>query len=425
MEEAPEELYQERVKRVSDAVQLKVPDRVPIAPFVGFFPAYYAGITPEEAMYDYDKAYMAWKKTSLDFQWDMIVPPSYAYTGPTFEALDYKQLKWPGHGVNTRYTYQFIEGEYMKADEYDAFLEAPSDFMIRTYFPRICGILEPFKGLPPIHQAFAYYLGLCTTVSAIGRPEVISAIESLLEAARECARWTTNARLFPKEMAEAGFPMMYGSGSQAPYDTIGNFFRGTQGIMIDMYRRPDKLLEAIDKITPWMIQMAVPAAKATGNPRVFIPLHKGSENFMSLEQFKTFYWPSLRKVILGLIDEGLTPYLLFEGKWGSERLELISHIPKGKAIYHFEVVDLYEAKGILGNVVCIKGNVPNSLLATGTPQKVREYCKKLIDVVGKDGGFIMDAGAVIDEAKPEKGKALAAVTTDYGVHNCKQPQTSV
>ncbi len=416
MDKAPEELYREREKRVSDAIQLKVPDRVPIAPFVGFFPAKYAGITAEEAMYDYDKAYKAWKKTALDFQWDMIVPPRYAYTGPTFELLDYKQLKWPGHGVAPNYSFQFIEGEYMKAEEYDSFLEDPSDFMIRTYFPRICGILEPFKRLPPIHQAFAYYLGLCTTVGAIGTPEVITAIESLLNAARECVRWNAALGPFFKEMAEAGFPMMYGSGSQAPYDTVGDFLRGTHGIMTDMYRRPDKLLEAIDKVTPWMIQMAVSATKVSGNPRALIPLHKGAEYFMSLEQFKTFYWPSLRKVILALIDEGLTPYLLFEGKWGSGRLEVISDIPKGKAIYHFETVDIYEAKGILGKVVCIKGNVPNSLLATGTPQEVRNYCKKLIDVVGKDGGLIMDAGGVIDEAKPENIRAMTDFTKKYGVY---------
>jgi len=416
MEKAPEELYREREKRVSDAIQLKVPDRVPIAPFAGFFPAKYAGITCEEAMYDYDKVYMAWKKTCLDFQWDMIIDPHYAYTGRTFELLDYKQLKWPGHGVDPKHTYQFIEGEYMKADEYDAFLEDPSDFMIRTYFPRICGILEPFKRLPPIHQAFAYYLGLCTSLNAIGTPEVVSAIESLLEAARECVRWNAALRLFQKEMAELGFPTMYASVAQTPYDTIGDFLRGTHGIMIDMYRRPDKLLEAIDKVTPWMIQMALSAAKASGNPRVFIPLHKGAEYFMSLEQFKTFYWPSLRKVMLTLIDEGLTPLLLCEGKWASGRLEVISDIPKGKAIYHFETVDIYEAKEILGKVVCIKGNVPNSLLATGTPQEVRDYCKKLIDVVGKDGGLIVDAGAVIDEAKPENIKAMTDFTKEYGVY---------
>ncbi len=416
MEKAPEELYQEREKRISDAVQLKVPDRIPIAPFVGFFPAKYAGMTLKEAMYDYDKAYMAWKKTYLDFQWDMITPLRYTNTGPTFELLDYKQLRWPGHGVNPNYSFQFVEEEYMKAEEYDAFLEDPSDFMIRTYFPRIFGILEPLKKLPPIHQTFAYYMGLYPSLGAMGTPEVTGAIESLLKAARECSRWMATVGPFHKEMTELGFPSMFDSGTQAPYDTVGDFLRGTRGIMTDMYRRPDKLLEAIDKVTPWMIQMAVSAAKTSGNPRVIIPLHKCPESFMSPEQFKTFYWPGLRKVMLALIDQGLTPYLLLEGKWGSGRLEVISDIPKGKVIYHFEAVDMHEAKEILGKIACIKGNVPNSLLVTGTPQEVKDYCKKLIDVVGRDGGFIMDAGAIIDEAKPENIKAMTDFTKKYGVY---------
>jgi hypothetical protein len=417
MEKTYEELYREREKRVNDAIQLKVPDRVPIAPIVGFFPAYYGGITPQEAMYDYNKTYAAWKKTCLDFQWDMIMPPRYANPGPVFELLDYRQLKWPGHGVDPNQSFQFVEGEYMKAEEYDEFLEDPSDFMIRTYFPRIFGILEPFKKLPPIHQTFAYCLGLFTNLSVMGTPEVANAIESLLKAARECLRWTVAMGPFPKEMAGLGFPAMYGSVAQAPFDTVGDYFRGTRGTMIDMFRRPDKLLEAIDKVTPWMIQMAISAGKASGNPRVFIPLHKGPENFMSLEQFKTFYWPGLRKIMIALIDQGLTPYLLLEGKWGSGRLEVISDIPKGKAIYHFEGVDIYEAKEILGKVVCIKGNVPTSLLVIGTPQEVKDYSKKLIDVLGKDGGFIMDAGAIIDEVKPQNIKAMTDCTKEYGVYH--------
>jgi len=143
-----EEAYKKRTGRIADAIQLKVPDRVPIAPLVTFFGANYAGITPEEAMYDLDKAYAAYKKTALDFQWDTAFSHMIAFSGPWLEAFDYKQLKWPGHGVPSNRTYQFIEGEYMKADEYDAFLEDPSDFLIRTYLPRISGTLAPLQMLP-------------------------------------------------------------------------------------------------------------------------------------------------------------------------------------------------------------------------------------------------------------------------------------
>ena len=99
----------------------------------------------------------------------------------------------------------------------------------------------------------------------------------------------------------------------------------------------------------------------------------------------------------------------------ASRLETIGDIPRGKAVYAFERTDLLRAKAVLGNQVCLKGNVPVSLLATGTPDDVRDYCKRLIDGVGKEGGFMMDSSTVVDDAKPENVKAMFDVTREYGV----------
>jgi uroporphyrinogen-III decarboxylase len=157
------------------------------------------------------------------------------------------------------------------------------------------------------------------------------------------------------------------------------------------------------------------AAKSRGHKRVFIPLHKGLDGFMSPEQFNTFYWPTLKKLIVNLIDEGLNPFVLWEGDCTS-RLETIGDIPKGKAVYWFERTDIFKAKEILGDRVCIRGNVPLSVMCTGTPDDVTAYCRKLIDVVGKDGGFIMDASTVLDDAKPENIRAMIDFTKEYGVY---------
>ncbi len=415
MEKTPEELLLERTKRVEDAIQLNVPDRVPILPFFTFFPAKYAGISFEEAMYDYDKLDMAAKKTILDFQPDMYNNPyGIIAVGPTFEILDYKQLKWPGHGVGPNLTYQFVEDEYMKAEEYDAFLSDPSGFMIGTLFPRICGVLEPLKMLSPIPET--YYLRIVPSIAVLGTPEVAGAFESLLKAGAEAQRVMTKANAFIEEMESLGFPGQFGCTVNAPFDYIGDYLRGTRGIMLDMYRNPDKLLEATEKVLPTMIEQGINMAKRAGIPRVFIPLHKGTHAFMSLEQFKTFYWPTLRKLILALIDAGITPCPFFEGDYTS-RLEIIGDIPKGKAIYWFENTDMFKAKEVLGNQACIRGNVPASLLNIGTPQKVKDYCKKLIDVVGKGGGFIMDGGiGIADGARPENVKAMVDFTREYGTY---------
>lgn len=46
MDVTPQQLYEEREKRILDAIALKEPDRVPVVPLFAFFNCYYSGITP-------------------------------------------------------------------------------------------------------------------------------------------------------------------------------------------------------------------------------------------------------------------------------------------------------------------------------------------------------------------------------------------
>ena len=74
------------------------------------------------------------------------------------------------------------------------------------------------------------------------------------------------------------------------------------------------------------------------------------------------------------------------------------------------------AKEIIGNVTCIGGNVPISTLLTGTPAQVRSICKELIDVAGKNGGYLMSCGNAMDEAKADTLHAMIDFTKEYGVY---------
>jgi hypothetical protein len=416
MSESAEKLYEEREKRVNDAIALRTPDRVPILVLSGYFPAKYSGMTVENVMYDHENMFKSQLSFTVDFQPDMGENPySFRCIGPLLDTLDYKALKWPGRGLGPDVTYQFVEGEYMKADEYDALLSDPLDFIMRRYWPRVCGALKGFEKLPPLHNIISYYMGMPYGFGAFSLSEVAEALESLKKAGTECMKNAEYAQRFVRKAKEEGFPMQAGALGHAPFDTLGDFFRGTRGLMIDMHRQPDKVLMACEKILPLMFEMSLSAAKATGNGRVFIPLHKGPEGFMSNEQFKKFYWPTLRDLMFALIDEGLTPCPLIEGDYTS-RLDIIKDVPPGKACYAFEATDMIRAKEVLGDRVCIRGNVPLSLLATGNPDDVRSYCKKLIDTAGKDGGFIMDASTVIDDAKVENVRAMFDYTREYGVY---------
>lgn len=151
-----------------------------------------------------------------------------------------------------------------------------------------------------------------------------------------------------------------------------------------------------------------------GNNIIFIPLHWGLDGFMSLQQFKTFYWPQLRQLLMALIENGIVPFVLWEGDCTS-RLETIADIPAGKVMYAFERTDIFRAKEVLGDVACIRGNVPSSLLNTGTPDDVTACCRRLIEVVGKNGGFILDgSNGIPDGARTENVFAMFRSVHEFG-----------
>jgi len=410
-----EATYKASINRIKDAVQLKkTPDRVPVTILPNMFPFIYAGMTIEEAMYDYDKCVAGYKKFVLDFKPDMHMGAAGPGPGKFYEILDYKLYKWPGHGVAPEHSYQCVEGEYMTAEEYDLLMMDPSFYFRNFYLPRVFGALEGFTMLPPLTGILEMY-GVAFNFIPYALPPVQNTYKALFEAGAEALKWAMAMGGSNGELATLGFPNIFGGFTKAPFDVLGDTLRGTRAIMMDMYRQPDKLLKAMEALVPIMIGMGIGAAQQTGNPLIFIPLHKGADGFLSDEQFKKFYWPTLKQVMVGLIEGGCIPFPALEGHWGS-RLKIIQDIPKGKTAWMVDQTDMAKAKETLGKNACLVGNVPSSMLALATPDEVKDYCKKLIDTVGKGGGFIMCNGAFLDHAKPENFKAMVDFTKEYGVY---------
>jgi len=131
--------------------------------------------------------------------------------------------------------------------------------------------------------------------------------------------------------------------------------------------------------------------------------------------FKDFYWPTLRQLIVGLVNEGMVPLLFAEGAY-DQRLEVIADIPRGKVVWWFDRTDMTRAKETLGKVSCIAGNFPLSLLCTATTEEVEKYCKQLIEIMGSDGGFIFSTGAGMQGAKPENVRTMINTMKECGVY---------
>jgi hypothetical protein len=408
--------YKDRILRIKDAIQMKKrPDRVPVVLAPSFFPVLHAGFTPRDVMYDYDKLATAFKKFALEFEADAHIGATAPGPGRVYEILDYKLYSWPGHGVAPEHSYQCNEGEYMKADEYDALIQDPSGYFSSVYLPRVFGAMAPLQMLPFLPGILEIY-GVALNFIPFGLPPVQAAYKALMEAGGEALKWVMALGGVDGELASLGYPEFWGGFTKAPFDTIGDTLRGTKGIMLDIYRQPKKLLEALEALVPLMIKLGVGASQATGKPIIFIPLHKGADGFLSDEQYEKFYWPTLRKVILGLIEEGCVPNPAAEGGYNS-RLSVIKDLPEGKTLWMFDTTDMAKAKAAIGGTACMMGNVSSTMLNLGTSKEVKDYAKKLINVAGKGGGFILSNGAFFDHAKPENLKAVVEAAKEYGAYS--------
>jgi uroporphyrinogen-III decarboxylase len=409
-----EKSYRARATRFIRAIRVQEPDRVPCILPAGQFPAAYAGITVRTAMYDYDEMKRAWRKFIRDFEGDTCPVPGISIpSGRVNELTKTKMTVWPGHGLpEDAFMAQFVEGEYMKADEYDVLLDDPGDFFLRIYLPRTMGAFEGFAKLMPFKRALgmpASFLGPCAL------PEVQAAFQAVIDASKELGKFRQVIGEITKEAQAAGFPPLFGGFAHAPFDLFGDTLRGTHGIMMDMFRQPKTLLDAMDAITSWIVDGAVAGANLSGVPLIFMALHKGDDTFMSEKQFDTFYWPQLRNVILGLLDAGLVPLLFAEGTY-NKRLAAVTDLPKGSVVWWFDRTDMSRAKKILGEQNCISGNVPTSLICTGTPQDVKEYCRKLIEVCAPGGGYILNGGASVHNSTPANLRAMMEAAKEYGVY---------
>jgi hypothetical protein len=379
------------------------------------FPALWDGMTPREAYYDFPRLAVAWQKWHAEFEQDVLAFSINIAPCEIFDVLEYKLYDWPRHGVSDTSGYQYNEKEWMKADEYDMLIHDPSNFWQRVYLPRVFGALEPWSTLSPFTDLVEAPLTGPFFIP-FGASPVREMLEKMLEAGRVASEWDQAfGAMDGNAKATYGVPSFAGGATKAPYDILGDTLRGTRGLMLDKFRRPDKVLEACERLVPLAIDWGVRACDVNRHPLVFIPLHKGADGFLSDDDFRTFYWPTLKKVLLGLIEQGIVPLCFAEGGY-NERLDAIHDlgIPKGRMIWMFDDTDMARAKSIVGQRQCIGGNVPGSLLTMGTPEQVAAYVKDLLDVTAKDGGFLLGTGIVIDEADPACFRAFIDAGRKYG-----------
>jgi len=407
--------YQDRAGTVAAAFKLDPNQkRVPNCPLTTFAPTMLAGLSGHQAMYEPEKAGQAYLDFCNIYKPDTAGAAPMLMYGPALETLQYNLYKWPGHGVAEHLSYQFNEKEYMKADEYNWLIKDPTDFWLRSWIPKTHGALAPLATIPPIYGSMELPM-FGPWLVAMGTPPVQEALKALMDAGRQCFDWICKLGPYLNQIIAAGFPFCAGGATKAPFDVLSDSFRGTTPLMMDLYRRPEKVIEACERLVQPMIETGVAGAVANNNPIVFIPLHKGADGFMSDEQFRKFYWPTLKAVMYGLAEAGCVPACFVEGGY-NQRIAYLAETSDIRSFYLFDRTDMGEARKLLGGKVCIGGGFPVSMILTGTPDQVREETKKLLDRAAGDKGYILSIGCALDEAKSDTMLAFMEAGREFGVY---------
>jgi len=393
-----EKLYAERLRRYTTAMRKGKPDRVPIRPFVAEFVAKYAGYTCQEVTQDYEKAFAATRKCAADFDWDATVANMvYGWSGLT-QAIGLKYYAVPGVDLDVNTGFQYVEPPedkaWMPAEDYDALIADPTGYLFNVWLPRVSAdVVAP--GQPNTFRnnlsfvkggmaMLAYFMGFGRQAELLRRESgTVSAIAGILK---------------------------------APLDILADKLRGYLGLCTDLYDRPKKVVAACEAMMPHLAHVALSGADPTKNVPITIWMHRGCVPFVSMDHFEKIFWPTLKPILQEIWRQGHQVLFYAEGKWGAH-LKRFAELPAGSIVFHCDRDDIFEVHKVLGGKFALSGGVPNDLLAFGKPKQIREVCKKVIDGVARDGGFIMDACAIVqNDAKVENIRAMTDFTREYGVY---------
>ncbi len=252
--------YTARATRLKKALLLEgEPDRVPVSVLAGYYPATRKGLTPYDVTQDYGKAADAWYEANHLLKPDCLFGPTFAaIPGRAFEMLDAKILNWPGHGVAKEASFQYNEKEWMAEDEYDLLIDDPTDYLLHYYLPRVAEGLSGFAKLASPLDMLEIVAGP-PWMMRWADPDVQASLDKLAAAGRECQAW--GGAIYPMlgRLVADGFPGLVQCMSKAPFDVIGDTLRGVRGVIMDMFRRPERAPRSLRPDGPAHGQVGHPA----------------------------------------------------------------------------------------------------------------------------------------------------------------------
>ncbi|WP_227762657.1 uroporphyrinogen decarboxylase family protein [Zhaonella formicivorans] len=362
------------IERVRAAINLEKPDRVPVAPLMEWYFPVQAGITTKEFMFDFDKACDAivrvWEKHGKDVDYIVTFPYKFLHYLPfptSHCALFFNWVIPDGNDLPQIREYPPL----MQFEDYDRIMEK--------------GWVELLRRIPVEHAL-----------------EPLQEIEKLRRVNME---WQEVRKVQPVASCYV-----------MPPAELLSYARGLQNFTMDMYRHKEKILEFSEFMLPGTIEWALAGCAAAGVNIVFIYGGRMSGSFISSKMFEEICWPYLKRIVDALAEHNIISLLHFDTDW-APMYQYFKELPKGKCILELERSDIFKAKEMLGDRMCLMGNVDSSIMRYGKPEDIKKECKKLIEVCGEGGGFILSTGCEVPLDTPfENVQAMIDAAKEYGVY---------
>ena len=360
-----------RVNRLETVISMGIPDRVPSVPLIAQFALRYRGVPQSDGYRNPQTTNKALVETFDALGgWDGQLAANLIWVNSSWRISSAPMpMRVPGRQAGEHEPLQAVEMEIFTKEDYETIIGRGWNGFLAEFLPR-----------------------------ATGRPlERIDATQKKL------------LKIYlddVKTWHEKGVPVLSGATTCDP-TMILSLSRTLNQFTIDLYRQPDMVQAVMDAMVDDLIQNVLDDTAATGLKYVFFPLERGSAFFYPLRIFERFGFPYIKKMADAFAAAGLISILHFDTDW-TLNLPYLKELPRGKCICELDSrTDIFKAKEILKGHMCIMGDVPASLLSLGTVEDVVNYCNKLHEVVGRDGGFILSTGCECPiDAKFENVKAM-------------------
>jgi hypothetical protein len=366
-------------ERLWAAIRLEKPDRVPVVPTLLPEPAaHLTGLTIAQVASSNQVALEAMFKVFDEYGgWDSSYPGAYKPIQMQAANLDPMKMRIPGKDLPDDHTWQLVEEEILKPEDYNKIYEMG------------------------MHRF--YYEDYLWRISDLKPEDVPREIEAL----------QTSFEQFLIECSKRGIQPFFLGYAIHPFFTL-SLMRSMVPFTQDLYFNPEPVERVLKRMTTDLISTQLPIAKASGINTWLFTEERASAYFYPPAVFERFWWPYTRQVVDAFWSEGIVTIFHLDQCW-DKNIPYFKKLPKGSAILELDSrTDIFRAKETLRGHLCFHGDVPASLLSIGKSEDVEAYCRKLIDEVGGDGGFILGSGcSVPSNVKPENFRAMIETGKNY------------